>query len=296
MPERSKATPVNPEGMAVTVAKVRRPCRPRRMFLSAKVLVSSRTALFLAVVCLMIIGPGGSLYGGEPGGPCVVPDDLMIVNYPLDHVYARIKAKAALKILVVGSTSSTGSPAWASKGLATAFKAYPRLLEGELAVLMPGLRASVIDKAAPGLTAPMVAAQLEDTLAQSRPDLVIWETGTTDAVRRLDVNVFGDALTDGLQKVHAHGIDVMLMDIQYSPQTDSLYDFQPYLDYLWRVGEAEDTNILHRFGIMRFYVDQGRFDPTAVTAAEQMRNANFIHACLARQLARMILTAAQQQP
>ncbi|WP_146002687.1 hypothetical protein [Telmatospirillum siberiense] len=287
--------PVNPAGVFVTIVGI---LRLRRLFPppAGRASQSLRPAVFLLSACLLALCPEGRLFAQEANEPCAVSDDLAIVNYPLDHVYARLQAKAPLKILLVGSTSSTGSPAWAGKGLAVAFRAYPRLLEGELAGLMPSLRASVTDKTAAGLTAPMVVAQLEANLAQNRPDLVIWETGTTDAVRRLDVNVFGETLTDGLRKIHERGIDVMLVDIQYSPQTDSIYDFQPYLDYLWRVGEAEDANILHRFGIMRYYVDQGRFDPAATTAAEQMKNANFVHACLARQLARMILTAAQQQP
>lgn len=256
----------------------------------------ARRLLFLAAACLLALDPGRALRAEDSADPCAVPDDLSIVNYPLDHVYARLRAKAPLRILVVGSTSSTGSPAWAGNGPATAFKAYPRLLEGALTSGLPGLRVSVADKTAPGLTAPMVLAQLDGDLAAGKPDLVIWEAGTTDAVRRLDVNVFGEALTDGLRKLHARSIDVVLADIQYSPQTDAIYDFQPYLDYLWRVGEAEDANVLHRFGIMRYYTDDGRFDPAAPTPAEQMKNANFVHGCLARHLARMILTAAQQQP
>jgi hypothetical protein len=240
--------------------------------------------------------PGAFAFAEAADDPCAVPDDEMIVHYPLDRVYERLKAKEPLRILVVGSTSSVGSSAWASKGLASAFKAYPRLLEGELTARLPGLRVVVQDKAAVGLTAPMVDSQLDANLLQARPDLVVWEAGTTDAVKRLDVNAFGDALTDGLHRLRDRMVDVVLLDIQYSPQTDSIYDFQPYLDYLWRVGEAEDVNVLHRFDIMHLYVDDGRFDPSASGAAEQMKNANFVHMCLAKHLARMILTAAQQQP
>jgi len=54
--------------------------------------------------------------------------------------------------------------------------------------------------------------------------------------------------------------DVVLVDVQYSPQTDSLHDFRPYLDYLWRVGEAGDANVLHRYDAMRYYVENGKFE------------------------------------
>ncbi len=143
---------------------------------------------------------------------------------------------------------------------------------------------------------PVIAAQLDGYLLQSKADLVIWEAGTTDAVHRLDLNLFGDGLTNGLRRLHEKGVDVVLVDIQYSPQTDSIYDFQPYLDYLWRVGEAEDANVFGRYAIMRFYTEEGSFDPGASAPAEQMRNAAFVHGCLAKKLATMILTAAQQEP
>ena len=189
-----------------------------------------------------------------------------------------------------------GASAWGGKAATPAFRSYPRLLESELTTRVPGLRVSLLDKAAAGQTVQMVAAQLDAAMLQGRPDLVVWEAGTTDAVKRLDVNAFGDALTEGLRRLHELAVDVVLVDIQYSPQTDSLYDFQPYLDYLRRVGEAEDANVLRRFDIMRFYTDDGRFNPATTSTAEQLQNAKFAHGCLAKQLARMILTAAQQQP
>jgi hypothetical protein len=256
----------------------------------------TRRTLFGAILCWCACSLGSALCAEDPNALCAVPEELSTVNYPLNHVRSRLMAKEPLRVLVLGSSSSTGSSAWASRGLVSAFKAYPRLLEGELTARMPGLRVSVLDKAAPGLTVSMIVAQLDGNLLQGKPDLVVWEAGTTDAVRRLDVNVFGEVLTDGLRNLHNRGIDVLLVDIQYSPQTDSIYDFQPYLDYLRRVGEAEDINVLRRFDIMRLFTDDGRFDPAASSPAEQMRNANFAHGCLAKQLAQMILSAAQDKP
>jgi hypothetical protein len=141
----------------------------------------------------------------------------------------------------------------------------------------------------------MVLAQLPSLLAQGPFDLVVWEAGTTDAVRRLDVNAFGDSLDEGLKLIAAKGLDAILVDVQYSPQTDALYDFQPYLDYLQEEAESVGANLLRRHEIMRFYVDNGRFDPGAPGPVEQMKNATFVHQCLAKRLATMILTAGQVQ-
>lgn len=240
---------------------------------------------------LVAWGAGGAMADG--GGPCDVPTELVAVNYPAEHVHAKVKAKGPLRVLVVGSTSSTSSMAWASKGLPSAFRAYPRLLEDQLAARLPGMSVSVLDRTVAGLTAPMVLARLDGEISQAHPDLVIWEAGTTDAVRKVDVNIFGDVLGAGLDRLRGRGIDTILVDIQYSPQTDSIYDFQPYLDYLSRVGEAENANVFHRYDIMRFYTESGRFEPAAAAPADQMRNANFVHGCLAKQLATLILEASR---
>ena len=255
--------------------------------------MTRKMARLAAMVAALWVGTTSAV-ADDAVDTCAVPDDIFVVNYPFDHVYARLQAKAPLRILIVGSTSSVSSTIWASKGLASAFKAYPRLLEGALQSRLPGAHVSVTDRTAPGMTAPMIQASLSAEVSLHHPDLVVWEAGTTDAVRKLDVNLFGDAITHGLRDLHGHGIDVVLIDIQYSPQTDSIYDFRPYLDYMWRVGEAEDANVLHRYDIMQYYVEAGLFDPAAPAPSDQLRNANFVHGRLAKLLASMILTAAQQ--
>lgn len=229
---------------------------------------------------------------GAVDDPCQAPDDLLLVNYPANRVYEKIRAGGPLSVLVLGSSSSVTAPAWVGRG----FQAYPRRLERELTARLPGIKVSVTDRTAPGQTAAMMAGQLERLLWQLKPDLVVWEVGTTDAVHKVDVARFGEAVAEGLQVLQERSVDSLLVDMQYSPQTEAIYDFQPYLDYLAQLAEANDANVLHRYGLMRFYIEEGRFNPAAAGADAQLKSAAFVHGCLARQLASMILTAAQQPP
>lgn len=252
----------------------------------------------------------GAAFAEDAPASCDVPPDLLVASYPVAHVRAKLATKGPLHILVIGSTSSTSLAAWAGKGVAgtgstakgetnkadTMFRAYPRLLQDALTARLPGMRVTVTDRAAVGLTAPMELARLDAAVRQTHPDMVVWETGTTDAVRKVDINVFGETVSEGLRRLHARGIDVVLVDIQYSPQTESIYDFPSYLDYLAQIGDACDTNILHRYDIMHFYMDSGRFDPAVTSLAAQINNARFVHGCLAEALATLIVTAAQQAP
>ncbi len=128
------------------------------------------------------------------------------------------------------------------------------------------------------------------------PDLVVWESGTTDVVKGVDLDDFGEAMLAGLQKLYAANIDVVLMDAQYSPQTAAMFNFDPYLDALHRVGEAADSVVFPRWEIMRTFAEDGRFDPAATTPGEQYRNADFIHGCIARLLAGQIAEAIKAKP
>ena len=58
------------------------------------------------------------------------------------------------------------------------------------------------------------------------PVLVIWETGTTDAVRGVGVDDFAATLQTGIDELKAHGIDVMLVDLQFSHSTTTVIDFE----------------------------------------------------------------------
>ncbi len=73
----------------------------------------------------------------------------------------------------------------------------------------------MINKAVPRqTTADMVARFAKDVLPAA-PTLVIWETGTVDAVRGNDVDPFADELGRGIAALRDHNLDIMLVSMQY---------------------------------------------------------------------------------
>lgn len=233
------------------------------------------------LLALAALVPLGGAFAAEDD--CTVPTDLSDVRYPLPHVAAALHHHEPLKLVVLGSGSSV------SRVGPSAIRVYPTLVAAALAARLPGAKISVADDAAPRLTAEMVEETLVPSVIAAHPDLVIWETGTTDAVHNADLNEFGTSLLKGLHELSDAGIDAVLIDIQYSPQTSALYDFDPYLSFIWRIGDAADVNVLRRYDIMRYYADSGMFEAAAAKPADQLTNANFIHACLARLLADTIV-------
>ena len=60
--------------------------------------------------------------------------------------------------------------------------------------------------------------------------MLIWQTGTVDAIRRIDPEDFRSAIDQGVAAVLAADSDIILMNPQYSPRTESMIEVQPYAD------------------------------------------------------------------
>jgi hypothetical protein len=109
---------------------------------------------------------------------CEVPADLLSFgDSTLDKVGAAVRNSRKLDILVVGSgSSSLAGPDGASI-------AYPARLETALREKLPGVAVTVTTNAQPKRTAEDVAETLVPLVTERKPNLVIWQTGTVDAIR-----------------------------------------------------------------------------------------------------------------
>jgi hypothetical protein len=127
-------------------------------------------------------------------------------------------------------------------------------------------------------------------LIDEKPDLAIWQTGTFDAIRRIDPNIFRAALDRGVDTLHDGGADVILMNMQYSPRTDIMIALGPYADSMHVVAEQKDVPLFDRLAIMRHWSDTGAFDLYA--AGKDNVLAQRVHDCIGRAIASMIIEAA----
>ena len=64
--------------------------------------------------------------------------------------------------------------------------AYPARLEAALNQRLAGTTIKVATRTKSGQTADMMRRNMKDLLIDERPDLVIWQTGTVDAIRRVE--------------------------------------------------------------------------------------------------------------
>jgi GDSL-like Lipase/Acylhydrolase family len=240
----------------------------------------------LAAAVLAVLALGNTALAAERPR-CAVPDYLLLGDAQLNRVSKAVTTQKRLRITVVG----TGSSALA--GPDGPPSAYPARLEVALNLRMPSIPSKVITLLRTRQTAEDLAKGMDKLVVDEKPDLVIWQTGTIDAIRRLDPDSFKAALEDGVERIHKGGADVILMNQQYSPRTESMITLGPYADVMRVVAQHYGTPLFDRLGIMRHWSDTGAFDLYA--AGRDNVLAHRVHDCIGRAIATLIIDAGRLQ-
>jgi GDSL-like Lipase/Acylhydrolase family len=238
--------------------------------------------LILAVLASITLA--GGAVAAESAPDCDVPERLIPAENDLTRVSAEIKDRHRLDISVVGSRSS------ALSGPDGARFAYPAQLEQALKDRLPGSEIKVTAHVPSGLTTADMAAGLPKILSEDHPALVVWQAGTVDALRGVEPDDFRTSLDQGLDAIAAAGADVILMNMQYSPRTESMLSVVPFADVMHWVAEQRGVALFDRLAIMHYWSDEGTFDLYAATSGYAM--ARRVHECIGRALASQIINAA----
>lgn len=214
---------------------------------------------------------------------CDVPAYLVATDSVIPKVTEAVKAGHPLNILVVGSRSSTINASEAG--------AYPGRLQAMLKERLPAATVNVSVELQTKKTAEEVASGLVKLVEEKRPTLVIWQTGTVDAMRSVDPDDFRNAVDEGVVALQKAGTDVILMNLQYSPRTETMISAPPYLDNMRVVAQQHDVPLFDRFGIMRHWNEAGDFDLFSASHGTDL--AKRVHDCLGRALSKFVLDAAR---
>ena len=221
----------------------------------------------------------GSAWAADEGA-CFTARGLVQADFPLPHVAAAVSEKR-LKVVVLGSASST------LPGADGAAKAYPARLEDSLTRRFPGVNVKVVAQTKTRETAADMAKGLRQVLASEKPDLVIWQTGTVDAMLAVDPDAFQTALGDGLDALRDGKADGVFVNMQYSPRTDSITALTAYVDAMRLVALQREIPLFDRLGVMKDWNELGVFDLSAVTKKSDV--AERVHDCIGRLLGRLIV-------
>lgn len=224
----------------------------------------------------------GAPQGLAPPQACEVPAYLLSTDNQLPRVAEAVKAGRPLNILVVGSRSSTIA--------SSADSAYPAKLLAALKQRLPSTPIDLSVELQGGKTAEETDATLVKLVEAKNPTLVIWQTGTYDAIRAVDPDDFRNAVDEGVAALQKAGVDVVLVNLQYSPRTETMTSAPPYLDNMRVVAQQHGIPLFDRFAIMRHWNETGDFDLFSATHGVEL--AKRVHACLGKALSTFVIDAA----
>lgn len=217
---------------------------------------------------------------------CEVPDYLLETESKLTKVTDAVKSGKPLEILVIGSRS-TSIPS-------SEDSSYPARMQAIMQEKLPSAQVHVSVELQSKKTAEEAASNFVKLMDTKKPILVVWQTGTVDAMRSIDPDEFRSAVTDGVAALQNAGADVVLMNLQYSPRTETMISVPPYLDNMRVVAQEHDIPLFDRFAIMRQWSDQGQFD--LFNPSRGIELAKQVHDCLGRALAQFVIGAARIGP
>lgn len=252
--------------------------------------MKSDSGLVLGLAMVAALLAAAPARAGDAPESCEVPDYLLASDSALPKVTEAVKGGHSLDIFVVGSRSSTINAPMNTAEVS----AYPGRLQAALKQKLPSIAVNLSVEIQAKKTAEEVAAALPKLMEGKKPTLVIWQTGTVDAVRSSDPEDFRTAVDQGVTALQEAGADVVLMNPQYSPRTETMISAPPYLDNMRVVAQKHDVPLFDRFAIMRNWAESGEFDLFSTYHGVEL--AKRVHDCLGRALAQFVIDAAHLNP
>jgi acyl-CoA thioesterase I len=242
---------------------------------------------------VMLAGLAAAPAAADPVVPvptiCEVSGDLIPDPVPLPHSRQMLKAEHRLKIVALGSSSTLGLGATDSQA------AWPARLQTALTTALPGAEIRVVNRGIARQSAQQMLERLDSDVLAEKPSLVIWESGTAEAVRGTDVDEYVQALMTGVDRMEQAGIDVILMDTQYSRGTAEIINFEPYLSAIEQVTGMRGLTRFPRYAVMRYWVDNDQFHFADQTGGVARKVADQVYDCLGHLLARSILQGIAEE-
>lgn len=200
---------------------------------------------------------------------------------PLNTLRRAVRANNSVKVLAIGSSSTAG--VGASRPAAT----YIARLENGLEGVFKGLDFDVIGRGMSGEDAEGQSARMRQTVEDVKPDLVVWQVGTNDAIRHVDLDAFKACLHRTLAWLRENRFDVILVDPQFGEALVKDAYYEMVVKAVAEVARERRILLVDRFEAMK-ELSRERGDRFYLASDDLHLNDNG-HRCMAEQIARAIV-------
>jgi lysophospholipase L1-like esterase len=242
---------------------------------------------FGAVLMLAAPVAADALAQSAPLQPaCVGPADLVRLDIPLKRTAQRIGGGLPLTVVAIGSSSTFGA------GASSPALTYPSRLAVELQQRFPRVPITVHNRGVGGETARDMLARFDRDVFAANPDLVIWQAGSNSVLRDQPLAGAGSLLREGLSRLKAAAIDVVLMNPQYAPKVITKHDADGMVDLIDLAAKQAHVALFQRFALMRYWRLTEDIPFSAFLSPDELHMNDWSYGCVASLLAGAIADAA----
>jgi len=239
---------------------------------------AARLLTLAGVICLAAL-PANAQVANQ--AQCVAPLEARNLEHAPIHFRERIAKGLPIKIVAIGSSSTSG--AGASSSAAT----YPSRLEAELKARLPGLPVTVLNKGIGGEEAPQMAARFDADVFDESPDLVLWQVGSNSVLR--DHPTPGEVIRQGVERLKASGTDVILINPQYAPKIIAKPGVENTVDVITATARDTEVGLFNRFIAMRYWRETEQLPFDQFVTADGLHMNDWGYACVAKLIAGALL-------
>ncbi|WP_167858752.1 SGNH/GDSL hydrolase family protein [Methylobacterium nonmethylotrophicum] len=243
------------------------------------------------MACLSAAIIAGHLAAARPAAACPAPLPQPAERISLTVTEAHVARREPVRVLAIGSSSTEGI------GASAPDRTYPYLLEQSLRAAWRGTPVDVTNAGIGGETADQTLARLAEALRQPvKPDLVIWQVGTNDAISGGDEAAFRRRLEQGVALVQAAGSDLIILDQQYYPAIPNHGRYERFVGLVAAVADGTEVPVFSRYALMKSWNRQDPALLAGMLSSDQFHMGDQGYACLAQALGRQILDAVTPRP
>jgi lysophospholipase L1-like esterase len=163
----------------------------------------------------------------------------------LSRLSQALRATHTAKVLAIGSSSTAGV------GASSPSRTYVARLETDLESALKGTDFDVIGHGLSGEVAQGAADRMKREVEEVKPDLVIWQVGTNDALGHVAIDPFKNCLKKTLAWLKEQKIDVILINPQYGDALIKDAYYEQVVTAIVDVAREAQVLLVDRFDAMR---------------------------------------------
>lgn len=196
--------------------------------------------------------------------------------------WPSVTAPQALKVVAIGSSSTAGAGA-SAPGLG-----YVSQLAHDLQAAWPA-HTEVVNKGVGGDTLQDIIRRAPGDVYALKPNVVIVQTGTNDALRHVPVTVYKRQLQHFVAELTRRNVAVILVDNQYLPGQLTSREYLGILGATHQVAQAQHLPLVSRFGLSVALQGHLHLSASDLLSGDGLHPNDLMHGCTARALTATLL-------